>query len=83
MAQELNRGRDRYVQVDKFEDYELTLCIAYKLAIRNMNVIEILFSLDKIKKIKIKVNKKEKTKDKINKIKKKKKKPKNEITLNQ
>ena len=51
MAQELNRGRDRYVQVDNFEDYELTPCIAYEMAIRNQNVIDILVRLDKIKKM--------------------------------
>ena len=39
-----NRGDKQYTDVEKFEKYELTYCIAYEMAIRNDEVIEAIYS---------------------------------------
>jgi hypothetical protein len=41
---ELNRDDKQYLAVENFEDYELTYCMAYEMAIRNDEVIKTIFS---------------------------------------
>lgn len=47
----LPRNHDTYAQIDNFQIYELTPCIAYELAIRNKQVKELLAMHDKISKM--------------------------------
>lgn len=49
----INRNNDKYIDIDKFEIYELTPCIAYEMAIRNEEVKSILKRYEKIKSMKI------------------------------
>jgi hypothetical protein len=39
-----NREDEQYLAVEKFEDYELTYCMAYEMAIRNDEVIQTIYS---------------------------------------
>jgi len=41
---ELNRDDEQYLAVENFEDYELTYCMAYEMAIRNDEVIKTIYS---------------------------------------
>lgn len=41
---ELKRDDSQYLAVEKFEDYELTYCMAYEMAIRNDEVIKTIYS---------------------------------------
>ena len=40
----LNRDDKQYLAVEEFEDYELTYCMAYEMAIRNDEVIKTIYS---------------------------------------
>jgi hypothetical protein len=48
----LRRTSEKYKAIDEFKTYELTPCIAYEMAIRNKDVIEIFKKLEKILKMK-------------------------------
>jgi len=47
----LPRTSIKYKEIDKFKTYELTPCIAYEMAIRNKDVIDIFAKLEKISKM--------------------------------
>lgn len=38
----LNRNMEQYLEIEEFEDYEFTSCIAYEMAIRNDRVIKLI-----------------------------------------
>lgn len=44
----LPRDHDKYTEIDNFEIYELTPCIAYEMAIRNQDVLDIYKKYEKI-----------------------------------
>lgn len=51
MANLLQRDDPRYKEIESFESYELTPCIAYEMAMRNKEVMRILEKLDYIKEL--------------------------------
>lgn len=38
----INRNDKQYLEIESFEDYEFTSCMAYEMAIRNNRVIELI-----------------------------------------
>lgn len=42
----LKRDMKQYIDVENFEDYELTDCLAYEMAIRNQTVFELIINFD-------------------------------------
>lgn len=42
------RGDEKYIRIEKYNDYEFTHCIAYEMAIRNENVIKLTHLLENL-----------------------------------
>lgn len=51
MANLLQRDDPRYKEIERFKSYELTPCMAYEMAMRNKEVMQILQKLDYIKEL--------------------------------
>jgi hypothetical protein len=52
MANLPKRKDSIYEEIEKFENYELTPCIAYEMAIRNQEVIDLLHDINRLDKFK-------------------------------